>query len=219
MIPKILHYIWLGGEKPQSIQNYISTFPKHFSGYKIIEWNESNIDISNYDPELKDLWETSYRNKKFAFCSDISRMYILLENGGIYVDTDEEFLKPIPDEFLKKPFLCRNNPTQEVCNGCVWGCCKGDTLASACIRWFSKHLQENKSTYGKGWIFNKILNSYFVSFGYDQENTETQDVVDYRIYATEYFCPMRLMTKRLYLTDNSIANHHYEKSWIRVYKK
>ena len=219
MIPKVLHYIWLGGYKPQNIKTYIDSFSKYLPEYEIKEWNEDNIDISNYTSVLRDFWKESYDNKKFAFCSDITRLYIMLNEGGVYVDTDVEFINSIPDSFLEKPFLCRNNPTQEVCNGCIWGCEKGDTLVSACIRWFTEHIQESKATYGKGWIFNKILNSYFTLFGYDQENKETQDVVDYRIYSTEFFCPMSLMTRKLYITDNTIAIHHYEKSWKRVDKK
>ena len=41
MIPKIIHYIWVGGkEKPVDIKRCMATWKKHLEGYKVIEWNE-----------------------------------------------------------------------------------------------------------------------------------------------------------------------------------
>lgn len=48
MIPKIIHYCWFGnGEKSNLIKKCINSWKKFCPDYKIIEWNESNIDISN----------------------------------------------------------------------------------------------------------------------------------------------------------------------------
>lgn len=213
MIHKTLHYIWLGGDKPELIKQCISSWKRYLKDYEITEWNESNIDISNYDPILKQFWEESYTNKKYAFCSDITRLYIMRDNGGVYVDTDVEFIKPLSDSFLDTPFLCRNNPTQEINNGCIWADIKDSKLASACIRWFAERLQTRKESYGTGWIFNRILDSYFIMFGYDRHIKDTQDVVGYKIYPTDFFCPMNIMNKGLYKTENTISIHHYMKSW------
>lgn len=43
MIPKVIHYVWLGKrEKPEKIKNAMVTWQKVLGqdGYKIIEWNE-----------------------------------------------------------------------------------------------------------------------------------------------------------------------------------
>ena len=46
MIPKIIHYVWVGGNpKPKNIQKCMKTWSKHLKDYQIIEWNESNFDI------------------------------------------------------------------------------------------------------------------------------------------------------------------------------
>ena len=54
-------------------------------GYKIKEWNEDNFDI-NYNKFTRQ----SYNSRKYAFTSDVIRLYALYTEGGIYLDTDVE---------------------------------------------------------------------------------------------------------------------------------
>lgn len=215
MIPKILHYIWLGGNKTDLAKKCIDSYHKYLKDYEIKEWNESNIDISNYDPFLKECYKEYYDKKKFAFCSDIARLYILKEFGGFYVDADVEFIKPMPECIREIPCLCRSNPTQEIGNGYIWGCEKEDGLVTASIRWFSEHLQKNKRYHGFGWIFNNILQAFFKKFGYSIGIKDTQDLLGYRVYSADYFCTFNYATKKLEKTNNSIAIHHFASSWCR----
>ena len=84
MIPKIIHYVWVGGNpKPKNIQRCMKTWRKHLKDYKIIEWNEDNFDIH----ENKYV-EEAYKAKKWAFVSDYIRAKAVYEYGGIYLDTD-----------------------------------------------------------------------------------------------------------------------------------
>ena len=43
MLPKILHYIWIGNPKTELANRCIDSFHQFMSDYKIIELNESNI--------------------------------------------------------------------------------------------------------------------------------------------------------------------------------
>ena len=73
MIPKIIHYVWVGNNpKPKDIKKCMKTWKKHLKDYKIIEWNESNFDISSH-PFVK----KAYEAKKWAYVSDYIR---ILEN-------------------------------------------------------------------------------------------------------------------------------------------
>ena len=93
MIPKIIHYIWLGGKPlPKIAEKCIASWKKYCPDYEIKRWDESNLDLDKYQ-FVKDALEA----KKYAFASDVLRSDILYNNGGIYFDIDVELLKPIDD--------------------------------------------------------------------------------------------------------------------------
>ena len=95
MIPKTIHYIWLGkGEKSELIKKCMASWEK--LGYEIKEWNENNFDI-NYNEFTKE----AYEKKKWAFVSDVIRLYALYTEGGIYMDTDVEVFKNLDEDTLK----------------------------------------------------------------------------------------------------------------------
>ena len=94
MIPKIIHYCWFGGlDKPEKVQKYIDGWKNILPGYQIIEWNEKNfsIDYCRYTEE-------AYQRRKYAFVSDVARLYALKTYGGVYLDTDVEILKDFTSE-------------------------------------------------------------------------------------------------------------------------
>ena len=95
MIPKIIHYVWLGkGKKNARILKCIESWKKYMPDYEIIEWNETNL------PKINDFFYHAYENKKWAFASDVARLFILYNYGGIYMDTDVEVIKSL-DKYLE----------------------------------------------------------------------------------------------------------------------
>ena len=98
MIPKIIHYCWFGRNPlPSSVQKCIASWRKFFPDYEIKEWNEDNFDLDMY-PYARE----AYENRKFAFVTAVVRLYALYHEGGIYMDTDVEVLKPL-EVFLDNP--------------------------------------------------------------------------------------------------------------------
>lgn len=101
MIPKIIHYVWVGGNpKPKNIQRCLKTWRKHLQDYKIIEWNEDNFDIH----ENKYV-EQAYQAKKWAFVSDYIRAKAVYEYGGIYLDTDVLVLEDLTSLLNNRAFV------------------------------------------------------------------------------------------------------------------
>lgn len=106
MIPKIIHYIWVGGkEKPVDIKRCMATWKRHLEGYKVIEWNESNFDIEQH-PFVK----AAYEAKKWAYVSDYIRAYAIYNYGGIYLDTDILLLDNFDDFLNHRAFVGFENP-------------------------------------------------------------------------------------------------------------
>ena len=98
MIPKIIHYCWFGGkEMPELMQKCIASWKQHLPDYELHLWNEQNFDLDRF-PYARE----AYDNKKYAFVSDVARLWALKEYGGIYLDTDVEVLRPL-DDFLHLP--------------------------------------------------------------------------------------------------------------------
>ena len=104
MIPKKIHYCWFGGNPlkplPEAMKRNIESWKKFCPGYEIICWDEKNYDINNSIPFVKQ----AYACKKFAFVSDYVRLEALYREGGIYMDTDVELVKPL-DDFLQHRFF------------------------------------------------------------------------------------------------------------------
>lgn len=88
MIPRKIHYIWLGHQKSLITRKAIKTWRKRAPEYQIVEWNESNL------PNFKNkFYQQALANKDYAFASDYARLKILQQYGGIYMDTDMYLLK------------------------------------------------------------------------------------------------------------------------------
>ena len=84
MIEKHIHYCWFGrGEKPQIVKECMATWKEKCPDYLITEWNEDNFDI-NFCQYTKD----AYAAKKYAFVSDVARLWVIYHYGGTYLDTD-----------------------------------------------------------------------------------------------------------------------------------
>lgn len=86
MIPKIIHYVWVGNsEKPELVHRCIASWKRHLPDYEIKEWgNDSLADV-----KVKYVHE-AFKMKKWAFVSDYLRLYALHKFGGFYFDTDLE---------------------------------------------------------------------------------------------------------------------------------
>ena len=215
MIPKILHYIWLGNEKGDLENKCIDSFYENMDDYEIIEWNESNIDLGPLTKSEFDFYTYFYEREKYAFCSDLIRLHILKKYGGIYVDTDVEFIKTLPNDYLNNPIIARINPEYSVCNGCILGCDKNDSLMCHLIELFQNKLNTSMKKYGKQWIFNTLLKDLFANNGDSLDNSKIVNVLNYNIYPTEYFCPINRITQEVCITNNTVSIHHFNSSWQR----
>lgn len=79
MIPKVIHYCWFSGEKPNRfIRNCIKTWQKVMPDYKIRVWDANSFDFDSV-PFVRD----AFKAKKWAFVADYVRIYALYTEGGV----------------------------------------------------------------------------------------------------------------------------------------
>lgn len=207
MIPKKIHYFWFGGnEKPKSVKKCIDSWKKYCPDYEIIEWNESNFDI-----HCMPFVEQAYEAKKYAFVSDVARLMIVYEYGGIYMDTDVEVIKPLDNLLENKAYMSFEN-NENVNTGQGFGSEVGLPF-----------LKEHIDVY-RDWEFinpdgsynqigcPKVATDLFRTKGIRLDGTE-QTVCDVHIYPAEYFNPYDSITGKLTKTENTYSIHWYDASW------
>ncbi len=113
MIPKKIHYVWVGGPLPDKQRTYVDSWFAHNQHYEFVLWNESNIDFS------EKFVADAYKEKKWAKVADAVRLRAVLDQGGIYLDTDVRVFKTL-DPLLENPcffgFQSRQSSTDWVGN-------------------------------------------------------------------------------------------------------
>ena len=73
MIPKVIHYCWFGGNpKPDDVKRCIESWKRYCRGYEIIEWNESNYDVTK-----NNYMRQAYDAKYWGFVPDYARLDII----------------------------------------------------------------------------------------------------------------------------------------------
>lgn len=206
-ISKKLHYCWFGNNtKSDLIKKCINSWKQFAPDYEIIEWNESNFDIKKYKYA-----EQAYEAKKYAFVSDVARFDILYNEGGIYVDTDVEFLKPI-DTFLADELFMGYSQNGLVASGLITGCSKHNILLKEILLYYENHefllLNGRPNTTNVVTIVSDIL----IERGFILDGTymNRDGVV---LYPAEYFDPYDYENKKMYISDKTYLIHHYAASW------
>lgn len=213
MIPKKIHYCWFGrGEKPKVVRDCISSWEKILPGYKIIEWNESNIDV-NANVYMKE----AYKEKKYAFVSDVVRAKVLYELGGFYLDTDVEVLRSF-DPLLDKR--------------CVLGFEEANYIATSFMAAEPRHklmgdfysLYNNASFYKKNGEIDTSTNvqkltSLLEERGMIRNGKFQMLDGEIELYPKEYFSPYNYINCIYQITQNSFCVHHFYVSWMPISTK
>ena len=138
MIPKIIHYCWLSGEKyPDSLKLCIATWKKHFPDYEFRLW-----DINSFDFNSIRFTREALAARKWAFVSDFIRLYALDSCGGIYLDMDVMAFDKI-DDLLKNRFFTGmemrdKNHTQIFLEAAIMGAEKGHPFIKEALKVYSQ---------------------------------------------------------------------------------
>lgn len=101
VIPKILHYCWFGPKiMPVFLKECVDGWRKKCPDYEIIQWNEKNFEVSKYR-----YTHQAFENGKYGFVTDVARLDILYQHGGVYMDTDVKLLKSLDELLYQKGFV------------------------------------------------------------------------------------------------------------------
>ena len=206
MIPKIIHYVWLGGNPlPEDAKKCIASWKKFCPDYKIIEWNEDNFPKENYPYALE-----AYNAKKWAFASDVARLYALVTMGGIYMDTDVEIVSSL-DMFLNNKAFSGFESDMGVPTGLM--ACEPDHpfFKDLLMEYEQEHFIRSDGSYDLTTNVTRITNAC-VKAGLILNNKK-QTIKGFTLYPKDYFCPLDHVSGALERTANTVAIHWFSGSW------
>ena len=207
MIPKKIHYFWVGGNPmPEKNKACVTSWKKFCPDYEIIEWNESNYDFS-----VCAYMAQAYESRLWGFVPDYARLDIIYREGGIYLDTDVELLKSLDSLLSCKAFFGFENPSS-VAPGLGFGAEPGNEILKQMrdsYHSFSFYKEDGTPNLIPSPVYaTKILTSYGL-----KPNGKRQSVHGIELFPAEYFAPLCYTDGRLKVTENTFSVHWYQASW------
>lgn len=191
MIPKRIIYCWFGGnEKPQGVINCINTWKEKMPDWEYLEINEKNFNI-NYN----DYTKKAYESKKWAYVSDVARLWALYNFGGVYMDTDVIVYQPL-DVFLSYDFFTGfEQPHYPVT--ATMGAKKNDKLIKEMLDVYETKTFETHENWHE-YETNTVIMSNIIGKYFDRDKVELQKKDNMAIYPVETFCSYKDLDERVY---------------------
>lgn len=199
MIPKIIHYCWFGGKPlPKTAKKCLKSWRQFFPDWDIREWNETNFDVNCHEYAAM-----AYKEKRWAYLSDVVRLIVVERYGGIYFDTDVEILR-YPKELLDTYNAWFGFEIPEYINtGLGFAATAHHPLVQAML------CKYNDLTTITG--CPQLNTAALVTLGLKRDGTK-QFISDAVILPTEYLCPLDDATGILCCTKNTVSIHWFAKS-------
>jgi len=206
-IPKVIHYCWFGkGKMPKLAEKCLNSWKKFCPDYKIVCWNEENFDVTENRYACE-----AYEAKKWAFVSDYVRLKVLYNEGGIYLDTDVELIKPLDDLICDRGYMGFDD-NGIISTGLGFACEKGNELVGKLL----KDYEDIPFVLPDG-SFDitpcPIRNTKTMEgLGFDT-SCKDQIFMGIHMLPEDYLCPMKYYTGKKVITKNTYSIHHFCASW------
>jgi hypothetical protein len=125
LIPRVFHQIWLGGPPPEKVHRFGATWMRLHPGWEMRLWHDGNV------PDLRNgrLFEAAAAPAQKA---DILRYELLLDHGGVYLDSDFECFRNLEPLLAGVRAFCGREDPVRVANGLI-GCVPGHPLLAAVV--------------------------------------------------------------------------------------
>ena len=207
MIPKIIHYCWFGHNPlPELALKYIESWHQHMPDYEYRLWNEDNFDV-HCNAYVKEAYESG----KYAFVTDYVRLFALYTEGGIYMDTDVEVLKPYDDLLSLSGFMGYEG-SKYLPPG------TGTIASEAGNKWVKEQLDAYEGIHfllpdgSMDLTTNPVRISRIMQQGGFIPDGKKQEYKGMHIFPVEFFCP-RQTSGEILMTENTYCDHHFVGSW------
>ena len=217
MIPKIIHYCWLSGEEfPQDVKNNLASWRRILPDYEFILWDAERSKA------VKCLWtEEAIKNKKYAFASDLIRLYAIYTYGGIYLDCDVEVLKNF-DNLLHLPYFMGFERNSFI-EAAIFGAEKNAPWILTIMQHYESRAFVKEDGSFDIALLPVIMKSRIELRRYFRimDANEVKEVTHleknerlFWLYPFDYFSPKNIETGKISVTRNTYTIHHFSSSWL-----
>lgn len=196
-IPKIIHYIWIGTKEFSPLQNKcIASWKDHMKedGWQYKLWNEKTLpsEVINHPYFVK-----MYERKKWSYVSDFIRFWVLSKEGGIYLDTDVEVLKPFDDLLNQYGFVGKSESGQ--IESAVIGATQNTKFTQIALNRYTADTEDSTEELGPTMLAKAIQ----------------EDEGNITIYSHEYFFPFSFGEKftQKHIKPETYSIHWWDYSW------
>lgn len=207
MIPKIIHYCWFGhNPMPELALKCIESWHQHLPDYEYRLWNEESFDV-RCNAYVKEAYESG----KYAFVTDYVRLFALYTEGGIYMDTDVEVLKPFDDLLSLSGFTGYEGSK-------YLPPVTGTIASEAGNEWVKEQLDAYEGIHfllpdgSMDLTTNTVRISRIMQQGGFIPDGKKQEYKGMHIFPVEFFCP-RQTSGEILMTGNTYCDHHFVGSW------
>lgn len=227
MIPKIIHYCWIGGAPlPELAEQCIASWHKYMPEWEYREWTEASITQALSPLKGKEgCWldymptyvKQAYEAKKYAFVSDYVRLWALEQYGGLYMDVDFEVYRPFDDLMDKYPAFAgyegskRNPVMQGVIASEPHGAWVRDMLATYEDRTFIKADGSLDLTPNTSYFTDRLESQGFIPDG-KEKDVWVKNMFFLHVLPVWAFCPV-LTTGEDLRTEETYCEHKGLGSW------
>jgi len=207
MIEKTIHYVWLGNKEiPEKFYAFIRGWRELHPDWEIVRWSEENFDREG-NPWVK----TAIEQENWSIAADVIRCHVLLNHGGVYLDTDIELLKPLDKLAAENDFFIGYET--DFWLGCaVLGAKKGHRIMREVYQRYLTPCEKLNSSSNMLCVLNfsaSIKRLYNLKL-----DGKTQKIEDNALLlSTDYFFPKNYITHRTKISENTTAIHHYFSTW------
>ena len=192
---------------PELALKCIESWHHYMPNYDYKLWNEDNFDIHS-----NQYVREAYEAKKYAFVSDYVRLFALHKEGGIYMDTDVEVIKPY-DELLHLTGFIGFDGTKHhpIGTGTIACMANGEWVTEQLHAYDEIHFINPDGSYDM--TTNPTRITRIMAKNGFVNNGKEQDYKDIHVFPTDYFCP-RQTTGELFYSENTFCDHHFMASWV-----
>ncbi|MCC6468314.1 MAG: hypothetical protein IT563_08330 [Alphaproteobacteria bacterium] len=209
MIPRILHYVWVGGRPlPEKTRINIETWSRFCPDFEIKSWTDDNVSFAHpYLARCRALGN-------WANASNYLRLVKLLAHGGVYLDTDIMLRRPLTPMLRDRCFLGFQVEVQENdwVNNAVFGAEPGHWFVELCRQ---RLLEAHDGSEPANFSSPRLVTRLLIERGLTAYRAGGVTVGDVHVYPRPVFYPYswREEFTLAAIKPETTTVHFWEKSW------